>query len=540
MLKLNGDNTAFLYETRDKERAEALGLTMWTGDCRPGIYTYFSSKADGLSLVPDYNPYQVLSLFTEADTPAKLALLDLYLAYQESYADGTPTVFAAAPGLEYAPYQNAAIQYGLKRKNVLFGDEPGLGKTVEALGLARERGAERMLIVVPAAVRLQWEREVRRWCPHFRKVRTILKSSEGYDPGANVTILSYNALQNDDLRDRLMGARWDNIVLDEAHYLKNHEASRTTNVLGGYTAGAEGLCSRANTITALTGTPMPNRPREIYTLARALDWEALGSTSLTGFIERFNPSITFGSGYEKAVARNHAELQARLRSHFMIRRRKAAVLKDLPPKQYELTLIEPNGEIRNVLKAESLLHVDPDDRSTFLGADGSIDGAIATVRKEMGLAKIPRIVEHVRYILEGGVNKLVLFLYHREVLDTVANGLASFRPALIKGGTTPLRREAERDRFIRDPRCRVFIGQILAAGTGIDGLQRVTDRVVFGEADWVPGNNEQAVDRVHRYGQNSHVLAEFLVAPGSLDEKILGSAIAKMGDLNEALDVRSA
>lgn len=537
-LTLNQDGSAFVYDTSDRRKAEAMGLTMWSGDCRPGRYTYFTSRYHGSSPIADFNPYQVLSLFHEADDRAKVALMDAYITYTESFAESSAREFPAAAGLSYAPYQNAAIHYGLKRDNVLLGDEPGLGKTVEALGLARQRGAERLLIVVPAAVRLQWEREVRRWYPELSKTRVMLKTSDGYEPDASATILSYNALQNRSLLDELMKDRWDNLILDEAHYLKNHEAKRTKYVLGGWTASAEGLASRASTITALTGTPLPNRPKEIYPLARALDFSSIAEMSHQAFLNRFNPSFRTKAGFPIEKTINLEELQARLRSHFMIRRAKDSVLKDLPPEQYELTLIEPNGDIKRVLKAERLLDIDPNDPGTFLDEDGNIDGAIATVRREMGEAKIPRIVEHARGVIEGGVEKVVVFVYHRDVLAQVAEQLDDLGVTRIFGGQTPLARDRSRQQFVEDPDTHILVGQLLAAGTGIDGLQHVCDRVVFGEADWVPGNNEQCVDRLHRYGQKGHVLAEFLVAPGSLDERILGSAIRKMHDQNVALDKR--
>jgi SNF2 family DNA or RNA helicase len=537
-MRLTVNEKCFLLQTdaNGMSTAKEHGLELWAGDAKPGSYTFFTAQRDRGGVRPVHNPYQVLPLFEHGDEAAKVALMDLYLAYHESRAPESITLYEAAPGLQYAPYQSAAIFYALRRgQNVLFGDEPGLGKTVEAIGLARERCQRRILVVVPAAVRLQWRKELKRWYPELGKVSALLTGRDAFDPHADATIVSYNALQNKKLFAALMSETWDNLILDEAHFLKNHDAKRTRNALGNFSTGG-GLVSRSASVTALTGTPLPNRPAEIYPLARSLAWDCLDQMAHGAFLDRFNPAIYTPAGFPVYKTSNLVELQARIRSGFMCRRAKSDVLKDLPPKRYELTTVEPNGDIKRVIKAESLLNIDPEDPTTMLDENGLIDGAIATVRREMGAAKVPSIVDHVSGLIEGGVEKVVLFLYHRDVVAAVVGHLRSFSPAVIQGGISPARREREKARFIEDPNCRVFVGQLLATGTGVDGLQHVCDRVVFGEADWVPGNNEQCVDRLHRYGQKGSVLAQFLVAPGSLDEKILGSAIRKLQAQNVALD----
>jgi SWI/SNF-related matrix-associated actin-dependent regulator 1 of chromatin subfamily A len=532
------ESQSFVLQTPHREVGEEHGMTLWTGDCAPGRYTFFTSRWENDRYVPDNNPFQALPFIGEADHDATARLVDLYMAYLSSLATDVARDFPCPPGLEYAPYQRAAIHYGLSREHVLLGDEPGLGKTVEALGLVNATGADRVLVVAPAAVRLQWEREIRKWCPQFGKIRTVLKTSDGFDARANATVISYDLARSASFLPLLQAERWDTLILDEAHYLKNHDAKRTRAVLGGYSADGEhpGIASSAARVVALTGTPLPNRPKECYTLARALDHQSISEMSWDAFCLRFNPTCVMPNGYELTQGKNLAELQARLRCNFMVRRLKKDVLKDLPDKRYELTLVEPNGEINRVLRAESLLNVDPDGPDFFLDADGKIDGAISTVRKDMGVAKLPRIIEHVRYVLDSGVDKIVLFLYHREVIVGALEGLRSFSPAVVYGGVTPKQREERKNAFVNDPRCRIFVGQLTAAGTGIDGLQHATDHVIFGEADWVPGVNDQCVDRLHRYGQRGSVLAQFLVAPGSLDERILGGAIKKLHTTNQALD----
>jgi len=529
---------AYCLHSSTRDKGDELQLQLSSRVCAPRRYEHFTYKYEGGRNVPDDNPYAVLPLFDAADPATAGRLVELFLEYSSSFATESARQFPAPEGLEYSPYQRAAIEYALPRQHVLFGDEPGLGKTVEGLGLVNAAGADKVLVLCPAAVRLQWAKETHKWCPQFRFVHTILKSKDGFAPTAEVTICSYDLARTPIFHKLFSGVKWDIVILDEAHYLKNHEAKRTSAILGDYAGNTTAIIGQANRVVAMTGTPLPNRPRECYTLARALDHSSISSMSWDAFLRRFNPAAEMPNGYRLELTGHLLELQARLRSHFMVRRAKSAVLKDLPEKQYEITLVEPTGEIRKVLKAEKLLDLDPDDPATFLDSEGKIDGAVSTVRREMGIAMIPRIVEHTKYVIESGVEKVFLVLYHTEVINTVAEKLKSFKPVVIQGGVNHGAREIRKQTFISDPECRVFIGQITASGIGIDGLQQVCDRVVLGEPDWVHGNNEQAIDRLHRRGQKGSVLAQFLVAPDSLGEKIVGNAIRKGRGVNKALDAR--
>lgn len=243
--------------------------------------------------------------------------------------------------------------------------------------------------------------------------------------------------------------------------------------------------------------------------------------------------MTLPTGAVREMTGRLPELRCRLRCNFMIRRHKKGVLKDLPDKRYELAYVEENGEIRDALKAERMLDIDPTD---LRGADAEVLGAISTVRRMMGVAKVPRVGEHIAMLLDGGLDKIVVFAHHKEVIAMLNERLTRYGCVSIHGGVSPVARAKAVLAFQSNPDVRVFIGQLQAAGVGLDGLQNVASHVVFAEADWTPGTNEQCVDRLHRHGQKWAVLAQFLVAPGSLDEKVLGAAIGKSHDIHSALD----
>src|SRR5262249_40062803 len=149
------------------------------------------------------------------------------------------------------------------------------GKTPQAVCVANEMGAKRILVVCPANIRLQWEAQIRAWSVMRQPVRPYLirKSRDGVSPTMPWTITSYDLLRNPAIHHALSQGHYDLLIIDEGHYLKTPEAARTRALFGG--GGVEALAAHAEQVVVLTGTPLPNRPRECYTLARALCWESI-------------------------------------------------------------------------------------------------------------------------------------------------------------------------------------------------------------------------------------------------------------------------
>jgi SWI/SNF-related matrix-associated actin-dependent regulator 1 of chromatin subfamily A len=287
---------------------------------------------------------------------------------------------------------------------------------------------------------------------------------------------------------------------------------------------------------AMTGTPLPNRPREAYTLARGLNWEAVDYLSKDGFMDRFNPSVRLQQGHNLEVRGRLPELNARLRCNMMVRRRKKDVLPQLPDKRYEMTYIEPNGAIRDVLAREALIDFDPMD---LFNSDFTLDGTpISTLRREMGEAIVPRVVEYIQYMMDVVEHpKLIVFAHHRSVISELMDQLSKYNPVVQIGGMTDSAKDKSKFDFMLNPACRIFIGQ-LDTMEGVDGLQSVCGDVVFAEPAWTPGRNEQCVDRAHRIGQHDNVVAHFLLVEGSFNEKVLNVVLDKSVDIYESLDRR--
>ncbi len=516
------------FEADPRTLMDEHGLNMSLADSTPDTAVLFTRE-----------PYAAVGFWAYASERARSRLAGLQTQIEASWAEDSQAHIDCPADQELSPYQKAGVTYSLARHNSLNGDEPGLGKTMQAICYANELRAKRVLVCCPANIRLQWCRRIRTWTtmrwPYT--VYPILNGRHGVHPTAQWLVVSYDLVRTSPIWRAIAQLNFDLLVLDEAHYLKTIDAQRTRTVFGGGDAPvADALASRCAHVLALTGTPLPNRPREAYTLARGLCFDAIDWISEERFRERFNPSRTelspTGKVYIKEDTGRHGELQSRLRANFMVRRLEADVLPQLKRPVLDIVHIEPDSAIKQALHAESLLDIDPED---LAGVDVEILGHVSVVRRMMGLALAPHAADYCDMLLQGGVDKLVCFAWHTEVLDILERKLARYRPLRIDGRTSPTQKQAKVDDF-RNPDRRLMIGNILSLGTGTDGLQEVCQRGVAAEADWTPGNNEQAVKRLHRRGQEGQCMFDFLVAPGSFSEKVLGTSLRKLLTTHKALD----
>ncbi len=449
---------------------------------------------------------------------------------------------------ELWPFQRADIEYALPRQHTLVGDQPGLGKTPVAICFANEIQAQRVLVICPASIRIQWVKRIREWTtlrwPYV--VHPILHGRHGVHPKAHYTVVSYELARSEAIGKALAKGTYDLLILDEAHYLKTIDSRRTRAVFG----GGEGrhfdpLARKASRILALTGTPLPNRPREAYTLARGLCFDAVDFASEDHFNTRFNPSrrgerIDPQTGkvtiYNDERTGRHAELQNRLRANFMVRHLKRDVMPQLHMPIYDIIQLDETGPVKQALAAESLLDIDPDNLE---GADAEILGHIAVVRRMMGIALAPQVADYIDMLIEGGEEKLVLFAWHIEVLNILEQRLAKHGLVRIDGSTGAKKKDHLITQFIENPGINVCLGNLLSMGTGTDGLQRVSNHALIAEPSWTPGENVQAFDRLDRGGQMRQVQGDIFVAPNSLAERVLASALRKNQVTHKALDRRT-
>jgi SWI/SNF-related matrix-associated actin-dependent regulator 1 of chromatin subfamily A len=458
----------------------------------------------------------------------------------------------APQGKEYMPFQKAGIEYAHNKGSVLIGDEMGLGKTIQAIGLINlDESIQTVLVICPASLKLNWKREMNSWLTRLFSIEVAGQSF----PDADIVIANYDILHKHQkaLRDR----NWDLMIVDEAHYLKNLQTRRTQQVLGKKgRVKKDGTSSSIDPIPAkrklfLTGTPILNRPIELWPIIHTLDpmtWSDMGVFTLR-YCKAHKGRYT---RWDMSGASNLEELQRRLRSSIMIRRRKSEVLTDLPAKLRQVIELPQNGA-RPVIEAEKLafrqheaalhelavaveLSKASESREEYIAAverlrDGVAlsFGELAKARKETAIAKIPQVID----VLETLSEKCVIFAHHKDVVHGVYDRFKK-KSVVLTGETTLKARDEAVRQFQEDPGVQFFIGSIQAAGVGL--TLTAASHVIFCELDWVPGNVMQAEDRLHRIGQRNSVLVQHLVFDQSIDAKIAKTLIAKQAMIDMALD----
>ncbi|MHC1623152.1 MAG: DEAD/DEAH box helicase [Candidatus Methanospirareceae archaeon] len=472
---------------------------------------------------------------------------------QESIAASKATdadiAIPSPEGLEYLPYQKAGIAYAMARQNVLIGDEMGLGKTIQAIGIFNaDPTIRRMLVICPASLRLNWAREIKKWATRQTEIAVINggKPSDWPENDPDVVIVNYDVVRKH--RGAIDTAEWDLLVVDEAHYLKNPKAQRTRSILGWKTqSGAIKLHPiQATKRVFLTGTPIVNRPIDLWPLVHALDPQGMGRNFFR-FAKRYADAYHGTYGWDFSGASHLDELQENLRRTIMVRRLKKDVLVELPAKRRQVMVIPANGASAAVQQEMSIwnrfqseierleaeLEADPESESTrseLAKAKRIAFTEMAQARHEVALAKVPVVCDRLATALEEG--PVVCFAHHKDVIAKIAEEFSD-RVAVITGDTSLADRQQAVDDF-QHGKVDLLIGNIQAAGVGIT-LTR-SSRVVFAELDWVPGNLTQAEDRCHRIGQQESVLIQHIVLEGSLDEIMAASLIRKQEVIEQAMD----
>lgn len=479
-------------------------------------------------------------------------------------------------GLQYLAYQSAGIEYGVKRKKFLCADEQGLGKTMEFIGwvnyITVVEGVTdpQIILLCPAKLMYMWQAQLQKWLVHTLTVSVV--RNKVWPEGANIRILNYENLWY--FEDELRAKEWDLMGADEAHFLMNPKAERTRFVFGWIDPdGVEPEvtpipCARA---MFMTGTPIRNRPMEVFPLAHYLD--PISWPSATAFAQEFceGGKVLIKKGKHAGTYRlkaggaaNLSELQARLRGSIMLRRLKKDALKELhtkcPKTRRIINLPCANEGIASAIQEELDAWKDHEaqlkrlrlavDAAKSAGDDNEYGEAVKQLkacrsvafaemsrfRKKTALLKVPFVIAHVEEILASSPKqKVVIAAHHQEVLNALQEHFAKqgIDMARVDGKTNPKKVYAEEQRFQSEASCRIFLLSIIC-GTGL--TLTAANRMVLAELDWVPGNLLQVEDRIHRIGQYSPCLIEHLVIDKSLDSYLCPKIVFKMKMLEKALN----
>ena len=444
----------------------------------------------------------------------------------------------------------------MARPATLVADEMGLGKTIQAIGVINSDPTIcRVLVICPASLRLNWKRELEKWL--VRPLKVGIAAGTNWPEAVDIVVINYDILKKHG--NRLYGETWDLLVTDEVHYLKSNKAQRTAAVLGKWDKDPS-KCKpeiKARRKVFMTGTPIVNRPAELWTLLHALDRNGLGR-SWKGYMTRYAAAHETKYGWDVSGAANLSELQDRLRATIMVRRLKKDVLTELPPKRRQIIEIPANGagkivaveqaawkasQVRlETLQAAADEAAMGDSEEAYreaveaLGKGSLVEFTeMAQIRHETALAKVPYVIEHLLNTEEP----VVVFAHHHDVVDGIVAGLREAgRKVVVVTGDTPLQARQDAVDAFQAGKADAFVGNIQAAGVGL--TLTASSHVVFAELDWVPGNVSQAEDRTHRIGQTQSVLVQHLVLEGSLDVTIAKRLVEKQEVIDKALDEATA
>lgn len=440
-------------------------------------------------------------------------------------------------------YQAVGSQFLASRAFALLADDAGLGKSRETIEAWEDQNCRRILIICPAVSRLVWPSELDKWQTHPNiPVAVIQPGTTAWSEEAILTLLNREAIilvvafdtfstvkMNSISRAivrALCLADWDVVVIDEGHKLANPGSTRTQVIYGRRLDRRLCVIQNAKRVWVLTGTPTPNNASEIYPHAKTLFPDAISPDALEHwqFIERYCTYRDTTYGRAITGSKNQSELRRRLAGH-VLRRRKHEVLPELPNLDFVVTPVPSE-----VLAAMDDLGVPPDlEGDALLAWVHEHTAALSTLRRRTGELKVPAAAEYVREMLDSGVQKIVLFAHHTDVIQRLHDLLFDRGAVVITGATSTKDRARAVAAFQNDLNTHVLIGQIDACGISIT-LTAAHD-VVFAECSWVPGANVQAAARCHRLGQRNAVLARMLTVPGSLDERIVNALVRKASDI---------
>jgi SWI/SNF-related matrix-associated actin-dependent regulator 1 of chromatin subfamily A len=424
------------------------------------------------------------------------------------------------------PHQVEGVAFLLGRRRAILADDMGLGKTRQSIvALTEAAPTGPWLVVSPASVKRNWAREITAARPAdpVHVVGPELPPSSGYD---GWVVVNYDLLAKH--LAALSALPWTGLVFDEAHYLKNHTSQRSKHsrqLIGG---------AQDAFVHALTGTPLTNRPRDLFPLLQLVGHPM--AKSFLSFAKRYCEAYHNGYGWVTDGASNLDELRVQLHG-VMLRRTKDEVL-DLPPKLRSWVPVpvpENTGKRETRLVLETLIAGALERVRGRGGSDAAAStpirlrrsggsaadvarvrllGSLTKARLAIARAKAANTIEFVEGVLAQG-EKAIVFSYFDEPVQRIAEHFGE-QAVVLTGATPTAKRQALVDRFQDDPGVRVMVANVIAGGVGI--TLTAARQVIFNDLDWVPANHWQAEDRAYRIGQTNTVNVTYFAAEGTIDE----------------------
>lgn len=442
------------------------------------------------------------------------------------------------------PTQLSGALFLANRRTALLADAPRVGKTGAAIIAADYVFADKILIITTASGRPVWRRAIDAWSAFPRTSKVLHGTISSLGAGTN--IVGWSGIANPGVRAKLMTHKWDLVILDESHWAKSVDAKRTAACYGDFLDdGAKhvaraGAVAQAERVWCLTGSPIPNAPNDLYPMMRALCPERLlaqngwpNVSTYSDFLDRYCITKPKKVGNFKWInvvigGRNLPELRDRV-GDFMLLRTQADVGIRAPI--YETFPLEVSARMIRDAEGDA-------DRSKILqaAADGdtrTLEMHMGPLRRKTGAMKADAVISAIGEEFAGGLDKIVLMYWHKEVGDALAAGLAEHGVLRLDGSTPPKERGPIEQRFLNDAKMRVFLGQIQAAGEAID-LSAAAE-LMFVETSFSPKDMLQASLRITNHEQKRQARVRVAVLEGSVDEALETVLLRKWSVIREVL-----
>lgn len=410
-----------------------------------------------------------------------------------------------------------------KSGRALIADEMGLGKTIQALAYLQLHPKKRVAIIVcPASLKLNWKKEIEEGLTTTDTIE-VLEGKTPHKTTASILIINYDIL--DAWKDSLKALKPSVIIADECHYFKTNKSLRTKAI--------KKLAKGVPHFIALSGTPIVNRPMEIYNAVNIIDPYLI--PNFWKFAQKYCGAKYNGFGWDFGGASNTEELHKILTESIMVRRLKKDVLKDLPDKVRSFIPMKMSNRSDYERVENDFINFIKETK----GAEAAVKVSAAEtlvqieyLKQAAVTGKMESVIEWVKDFIESG-NKLVLFAVHKSAIDLLMKEFGKIA-VKIDGSVNTKDRDKAVTSFQEDPKIKLFVGNIKAAGVGL--TLTAASNVAFIELPWTPGDLAQAEDRCHRIGQKDSVNIYHLLAERTVEEDIASLLDGKRKVLDSVLD----
>jgi SWI/SNF-related matrix-associated actin-dependent regulator 1 of chromatin subfamily A len=390
----------------------------------------------------------------------------------------------------------------VENKKFILADDMGLGKTTSTIIGALETGAKKTLIICPASLKINWQREIQNYTDRPTSIIEGKKWEDG-----DFVIINYDIIKNfHDVNNKsesiILNNKFDLIIVDEAHYIQNKQAQRTKLI--------NDIAKASERLWLLTGTPITSRPINYYNLLNLIDCPV--ALNWMAYVKRYCSGFQFRAGKRRvwnvSGASNLEELRDRT-SNLILRRLKENVL-DLPDKIITPVYLRLKSKEYENLMGEYYQWFDKSGEADSLTLQFT---KLTKVRQVIAEEKVSSTIELCENIIEQG-KKVIVFTNFTKTLEMI---LEHFGKSAVRldGSMSQKDRQDSVDRFQNDENVMVFVGNIKAAGTGI--TLTAGEAVIMNDLSFLPSDHSQAEDRAYRYGQKNNVLVYYPIFDNTVE-----------------------